>query len=287
MWAIAFLAGLVVMLGGSVNRWLDEEAQAQRKFRARQMALSGLAIGMNPDVKAGEKLLGSGSKDTEGYEVVLGDESGKINPNYWIAQNNRDIFIQLFDSWGAKPRETDVAIDSLIDWIDADDFRSLNGAERGEYEAAGRAGFPANRPLRSVREMDAVLGLSDVLALHEGWPDLFTVWHNGKINVQYAGAEVLASVARLNERQIRSLLELRAGADRVDGSADDVKFESIDRVAALVGADALQARALGNFFDVSGSVRRIESTGWCAGTKHTIVVIAVAQGGQILNWDER
>lgn len=287
MWAIAFIAGLVVLVAVLVGDWADEASQAERSFRARQMALSGVAIGRNRVVTAGEPLLKSGTRDTEGYEVVISNEGGRINPNFWIARNERDVFLRIFEQWGVDPRLGDAGIDSLTDWIDADDFRSSAGAERGEYEAVGRAGFPANRPLLDAREMEAVLNLSDILAANPGWAELFTVWHAGKINIRHAKDGVLRLVAGLDERQVAALLALRAGRDGIDGSADDVAFESIETVATAVGADARQARALEQFFDTQGGARRVESTGYCAGEKYTITVITNEEGTEMLAWEEK
>lgn len=288
LWSIAFIAGLVVLVGGAVGEWATEEARAERVFRARELALSGAALGLNPAIKPGEPLLKSGSPETEGFEVKLSDESGKINPNFWIAQNNRDIFVRLFESWGVDDDLRDAAIDGLVDWIDADDFRSLHGAERGEYEALGRAGFPANRPLVHIREMEAVIGLGDVLATRKDWRDYFTTWYTGKINIQHAGEPVLETLGLLTPRQCAALFELRAGPDAVEGSADDVHFESIEDVAKVVAADGVQMQALENYFDVQGTVRRIESTGFCYGTKHKITVVVPGEGkGEIMSWEEQ
>ncbi len=287
LWSIAFLAGLVVLVAGIVGDWIGAETRAEKTFRARQMALSGIAIGLSPQVKPGDPLLKSGSRETEGYEVKLSDESGKLNPNFWITQNNREIFNRLFESWNVDDGLRDKAIDGLIDWVDADDFCSLHGAERGEYEAAGRPGFPANRPLLSVREMEAVLGLDEVLASQEDWRSLFTVWYNGKINIQYASQPLLIALAGLTPEQCRALFELRAGPDAIEGSEDDVKFESIEEAAGLIGASGRSLERLEEFFDVSGSVRRIESTGFCNGIQHKIIVISPENGGgQIMNWEE-
>ncbi|MFA7344555.1 MAG: hypothetical protein WC003_09645 [Terrimicrobiaceae bacterium] len=287
LWSIAFLAGLVVLVGGVVGDWIGAETRAEKMFRARQLALSGIAIGLSPQVKPGDPLLKNGSRETEGFEVKLSDESGKINPNFWIAQNNRDIFIRLFGSWNADDELCDAAIDGLIDWADGDDFRSMHGAERGEYEAAGRPGFPANRPLLNIREMEAVLGIDGVLAAREDWRNFFTVWHNGKINIQHASQPVLEALAELTPEQCRALFELRAGPDAIEGSEDDAKFESIEEAAGLIGANGRSLEDLEAFFDVSGSVRRIESTGSCNGIQHRIVVISPENGGgQIMNWEE-
>jgi len=288
LWSIAFLGGLVVLVSGVVGDWSAEEARAERTFQARQFALSGIAMGLNPAIKTGDPLLRSGEPEGEGFEVKISNEAGKINPNFWLAQNNRDVFVRLFEGWGTEEELSEAAIDGLIDWIDGDDFQTLHGAESAEYAAMGRQGFPANRPLVHVREMEAVLGLDTVLAAREDWREHFTTWHNGKINLQYANEPVLTALGQLTPRQCAALFELRAGPDAVEGNDDDVRFESIDDTATVIGASGVQLEALENFFDVSGSVRRIESTGFCYGTKHRIVVIVPEDGGgAIMSWEER
>lgn len=288
LWSIAFLGGLVVLLGGVVGDWMESESRAERRFVARQMALSGIALGLNPALKPGDPLLRSGSLGGEGYEVRLANEAAKINPNFWIQQANRPIFLRLFEGWGVERDVAEAAIDGLTDWIDGDDFLSLKGAERGEYERAGRPGYPSNRPLRHVREMEAVMNLSPLLAAKQDWQDYFTIWYTGKISIQHAKEPMLAELVELTPVQIQSLLEVRAGLDRIEGTDDDEKIESVEAVADFLGADSRQREALLNFFDTSGDLRRIESTGYCHGVRHKIIVVAPAGSpGQIMSWEER
>jgi hypothetical protein len=288
LWSIAFMGGLVVLLSGVVSDWMDSESLAGRRFVARQMALSGIALGLNPVLKPGDPLLRSGSPDGEGYEVRIGNEAAKINPNFWIQQGNRPMFLRLFEGWGVEIVAAEAAIDGLIDWIDGDDFLSLKGAERGEYERAGRPGFPANRPLRHIREMEAVMNLSPILAAKPDWQSYFTVWYSGKTSIQHAKEPILAELAELTPIQIQTLLELRAGVDGIEGTDDDEKFTSIESVADFLGADLRQREALLAFFDTSGDIRRIESTGFCNGVRHTIVVVAPSGSpGQVMSWEEK
>jgi hypothetical protein len=279
---------MVVLLAGVVGDWLESESRAERRFVARQMALSGIALGLNPALKPGDPLLRSGSPDGEGYEVRLENEAAKINPNFWIQQANRPVFLRLFEGWGVELEAAEAAIDGLTDWIDGDDFLSLKGAERGEYERAGRPGYPANRPLRHIREMEAVMNLSPVLAAKQGWQDYFTIWYTGKISIQHAKEPMLAELAYLTPVQIQSLLEVRAGLDGIEGTDDDEKIESVEAAADFLGVDSRQRVALLDFFDTSGDIRRIESTGYCFGVRHKIVVVApVDSPGQIMSWEER
>lgn len=288
LWCIAFLAGLVILTGGLVSGWIDSESLAERKFVARQMALSGIALGLNPAVETGSPLLRHGNKNTEGYEVKLTNEAARLNPNFWIQSGNREAFNRLFATWGASLAASEAAIDGLQDWIDADDFVSLKGAERGDYERAGRPGYPANRPLKHIREMESVMNLAPLLAAKQGWQDAFTIWYSGKISIQHAQEPLLKALAELTPNQCESLIQMRAGLDGVDNTADDQKLESIEAVADFLGAGGKQRAALLEFFDTSGDMRRIESTGWCGGISHKIVVIApTGANGQIMSWEER
>lgn len=288
LWSIAFLSGLVVLTGGLVRSWIESESLAERKFVARQMALSGIAIGMNPVIQPGNPLLRHGNRDTEGHEVKITNESARINPNFWIQSGNRPIFNRLFENWGVELDQAEAAIDGLQDWIDGDDFVTLKGAERGEYERAGRPGYPANRPLKHIREMESVMYLAPILASKQGWQDDFTVWYSGKISLQHATQSILTALAELTPMQIQSLIEVRAGPDGIENTADDEKLGSVEAVADFLGAGGKQRAALLEFFDTSGDIRRIESTGWCGGVSHKIVVITpTGAPGQIMSWEER
>lgn len=288
MWSIAFLSGLVLLAAGVVGDWIDEETLAEKKFIARQMAISGLAIGMNPAVERGDPLLASGSRETEGYEVAIENEAARINPNHWVRRGERGIFQRLFGAWGFDSPVIDTAIDSLIDWIDGDDLASFQGAERGDYERAGMEGFPANAELRDIREMEAVLNLGPVLAAKPDWRTYFTIWYDGPISIQHANEPVLREIAGLTPLQIELFLKLRAGVDGIDGTEDDQTFQSLDEVADLVGADGIQRDSLARYFGTSGDVRRIESTGYCGGVAHRITAIfAEGETGGLLSWEER
>jgi hypothetical protein len=288
LWCIAFLAGLVVLTGGLVRGWIESESLAERKFVARQMALGGIALGLNPVVENGSPLLRKGNKNTEGYEVKITNESARLNPNFWIQSGNRAIFNRLFANWGASLAEAEAAIDSLQDWIDGDDLVSLKGAERGEYERAGRPGYPANRPLKHIREMESVMNLAPLLAAKQGWQEDFTIWYSGKISIQHATEPILTALAELTPQQCQSLIEMRVGRDGIENTTDDQKLQSIEAVADLLGAGGNQRAALLEFFDTSGDLRRIESTGWCGGVSHKIVVISPTGGaGQMMSWEER
>lgn len=288
LWSVAFLAGLSLLLLGVVSHWLDDQSLAERRFAARQNALTGIALGMNPGILPGDPLLLTGNADKNGHEVRISDESSRINPNYWLRTNQREGFQNLFTYWEIDKTSQDKAIDGMTDWTDKDDFVLLNGAERGQYEALGLAGFPPNEPFASVDELAAVIGLQNILADQDEWTGFFTVWHDGKIGILHATEPVLMAVAGLTEEQVDGFLTLRAGKDGIDGTEDDQKFSAMDDVVAVLNANATQARQLEAFFSLGNGARRVESTGWAEGASYHIAAIVGGTGdATLLNWEER
>jgi hypothetical protein len=136
--------------------------------------------------------------------------------------------------------------------------------------------------------MESVMNLAPLLAAKQGWQEDFTIWYSGKISIQHATEPILTALAELTPNQCQSLIEMRVGRDGVENTADDQKLQSIEAVADFLGAGGKQRAALLEFFDTSGDLRRIESTGWCGAVSHKIAVIApTGSPGQMMSWEER
>ena len=63
LWSIALLTGIVLLLAGIIEGWVNEETRSGKLFRARTQALSGIALAMNPGVPPGDPLLHDRTKD--------------------------------------------------------------------------------------------------------------------------------------------------------------------------------------------------------------------------------
>jgi len=287
LWGIAFLGALVIMATTRINEGMDEESQSGRLFRARQLALQGLAIARHPSIQPGDPLLQKGTPETEGYAVKFSNESGRLNPNFFLARGERAAFTRLFEAWGADPRLADAATDSLADWVDTDEFRSLAGAEAPEYLQDGQRGIPPNAPVRNLQELEMVMHLREVLATKEGWREYFSVLYEGAVNVNEAPPAMLRDLAGLEDVQIERIQEYLAGTDGQRDTEDDRNFKEIADVIAIAGASGPQAEALAKWFGVEGELRRIESTGFCGGLRRTLTAVVSEDGQQILAWEER
>ena len=298
LWTIALLGGITILLAGIISGWTDEETRAGKLLRARAQALSGVAVAMNPAVSPGDPLLKSSNADSsEGYLVTLGDDSGLINPNMFLGvegPERRDLLKRLFTLWGLKSEQADTAADGLYDWQNPSPFRSLHGAKAQDYEAVGRSGLPPGSPFTSPEEMSLVLGFDPVMNAKPDWRRFFTTSWKGKVNLLHAPKEVLIDFVGLTPTQADAWITLRNGKDGIEGTPDDLKVGNLGQAASLIGAAGGQKIILEATSDVSGSVRRIESTGFCNGVKRIITVI-VATGSQenpqsgisVLGWSER
>jgi len=293
LWAVAILVGVTLLLAGIIEGWINEETHAGKQFRARQQALSGLALAMNPAILPGDPILSNKSGD-EGYKVEIKDESGLINPNTLLAAvpDRRDILRKLFSAWGLTVEQCDAAVDGLYDWQSPTPLRSLNGAKQPQYAAIGQAGLPPNAPFSSPDEMGLVIGFGPVMDAKPEWRTYFTTYYDGKINVLHAPKGILTDLIGLTPDQADQWITLRNGKDGIEGTSDDLSVSSLAQAASLMGANGAQTAVILDICDITGSVRRIESTGTCNGVSHKITVIFASgennpnSNGTLLGWSE-
>lgn len=282
LWAIALLTAITLLLAGVINAWINGETRSGKSFRARQQALSGLALALNPAVRPGDPLLQHGDRQ-EGWSVVIGDESGLINPNHFLAQkpDRRDILQRLFETWSLSPAESETAADGLYDWQSPSPFRSLKGAKKAEYDALGRSGFPPGAPFVSPEEMELVIGFGPVMKARPDWRRYFTTFYSGPVNLMHAPKHVLTDFLRFTPSQADAWITLRNGKDGIEGTDDDVNPGSVDRVLASAGISPASPQGiLGTVAaTVGGSARRIESTGYCGGVSRRIIVVTGGSSG--------
>ncbi len=297
LWTIALLTGITLLLAGIINAWIVEETRAGKLFRARQQALSGVAVAMNPGVLPGDPLLQSKANDgEEGYSVVIKDESGLINPNHFLSRvpDRRDLLKRLFAAWGLDMNQSDAAADGLFDWQSPVPFRSLHGAKKAEYDAAGLAGMPPGAPFVSPEEMSLVIGFDAVMKARPDYRSFFTTYFNGPVNVLRAPRGVLTDFLGLTPLQADAWITLRSGKDGIEGTSDDLTPEDLRNAVTLMGVSGPTRAFILENCGIKGGVRRIESTGFCNGVRHRITVISAETPSEnpqgtaaVLGWTEQ
>jgi general secretion pathway protein K len=165
LWVIAMLA---ILLGSFSLVSRTENLQSRHLFdttQARYAAEAGLNLAVYELRKSdpGERWVGDGRPYHFGYgdadiEVSITDDSGKIDIN--ASAGNGDLLVNLFATRGVPLDKAQQLSDAIQDWIDPDDATRPNGAEIGEYKAAGLSYGPKNAPFDTVSELQQVLGMT-------------------------------------------------------------------------------------------------------------------------------
>lgn len=224
-------------------------AEAEREAFSTRQALMYAAITTERSVRGLEipnaPLVADGRvyRLSDSLTISVQDERGLMP----LADLNARAARRFFTSLGIPSDQHDKLLDSLLDYIDPDDLRRLNGAEKTEYAARGRQP-PANDYLRTRDELATVVGWDDLLAAiertggsarREQFVALFTAARHWGVNLNTAPAEVLQAVdgidpkrinALLDQRRIKPFLNYRDLSPFLNGKLDD-------DFALLVGAN--------------------------------------------------
>jgi len=292
LWAIAILSFAVLWVAGLVMIELESRSAEARQLTARQLALSGVALASHPRVTREDvELLNRDLPDGSRLRVRIRGEGGRFNINRLLDPPDRITLKNLFILWGLSNDEADVLIDRLIDWVDDDGGRQLLGAERAEYEALGIFDAPANQPFRSVEEMRRVLGMDVLEERYPAWREAFTIFGDGRIDVNEATADILQVATGLTPELVEDILAWRRGDDGIEPSEDDRPFESLADLRGWLQASALPQDLLESRLTTESNVKRIDSLGLVDESQKRIsVVVATGSEGQsseYLLWEER
>jgi len=292
LWAIAVLSFAVLWVADLVGVELESGAAGAKRLAARQIALSGVAFGLHPQVTREDVALLNQDLDDGGkLRVRIRGEGARFNINALLAEQDRITLKNLFILWGLSNDEADVLFDRLTDWVDDDAGRELNGAERADYEAMGIVDAPADRPFRSVDEMGRVMGMEVLAERNPAWREAFTVFGDGRIDVNEAGPDVLQAVTGLTPEMVGDILRLRRGGDEIEPSEDDVRFESVEQLGGWLQTSPLPPDRVAARLTTESAVKRIDSRGLVDDCEVLIsVVTAAGDGGQpteYLLWEER
>lgn len=284
IWALMLLTFVVLGLARKVARDLDTQAEENLALDARAMAYSGLQIAMHPASSNKTAALVQELNDQRGFVTRIKGEGGRINLN-WLLAGEDPKKIELLKNYlaakGLTYAEREAFVDSLLDWMDADDIRRLNGNEipvRGPI---------ANKPLQDLLELYQIPGC-DPLTRQEGWQNDFTILSQGPIDVQWASEDVLAAIPGVGQRSARGLVQFRSGPDREDGTADDIKLTDMRQVQGLLGLAKADFDALGGLLSLNDPTIHITSEGNAGPVTRRIDVVATKSGNQpqIIQWRE-
>ncbi|HCF95193.1 MAG: type II secretion system protein GspK [Verrucomicrobiota bacterium] len=299
----------------------------RKQFKAKHLALGGVELGKfllawdynpaNPEQDATIDHLGEawalGTNivlQTGIVDVRIVDENRKLNINLISdVQGNSprpEILESYLEKQEAIDEELDVEafIDSIVDWIDQNDLRRLNGAESEDYLSLPIPYRAKDGPLESIEELLLINGITmrtflgrDPVQGEEFAPmtsdqGMMAHWTatsgRGRLNVNTAPPEILALLPGSDGDVAARIVERRNGPDGIEGTEDDEPFQALNEVLAEFTIDAGEAREVGRFLTTRSSYFTIISTGQSGNVKKTVeaLVLRSQQNIRIIRWRE-
>jgi general secretion pathway protein K len=152
--------------------------------------------------------------ESAALRIEVTDESGLVDLN---AADTLTISNLLLAN-GMAQDEADALADAILDWRDTDDLISPNGAEDGDYDAAGYTYGAKDAPFDTVSEVQQVMGMT--YALYQQLSPAFTIYSGQPSpNPAFAPYEVLRGLNGMTDEVARQLIEMRHAYDPTSGAA--------------------------------------------------------------------
>jgi hypothetical protein len=291
LFTILLVSSLVMSVIAFLKSSVDEYAAFNRQFRARQLAQSGLAFGLNPQAENMDRaLLNQTSRDGGQFQVTITSESTRLNVNFLFQNSREDILETLFSRWGVPNKAARAAVEGLRDWVTGGQNVPEQGSNQAQaIEAQQEAAMAQNvaqgtnaqqstvqlvRPFRSVEEMSLVPQFGPVASAQPDWVKYFTVWSDGTINVNAADPDVIAMVTGVTPAQAKHFVQQRWGRDGIPYTPDDTPYATMDQVRTELGMTPQQFQLVQNLLSINSTVDRVVSKGTISGHTDTLTVIA-------------
>lgn len=182
LWVVA-IAG-VILAGIQAHAYGQASAgrEALARVRAFWAARSGLELALartefdslNPDTSNAYRLFDDLSAsanrrlDDSAFRLAYSDADGD---HLGARDSNAKININLMTSaqLATLPNMPEDGPDSILDWRDADDDTKPMGAERGYYQSRRYPVTPRNGNLKTIAELELIVGMTTELVRGEDW----------------------------------------------------------------------------------------------------------------------
>jgi hypothetical protein len=276
VWALLLMSVTVMGVVEYIRYSAEEAKLGAAEFYALHLAESGLAVGLHPEARRGDKVLKQKVGSDSGFDVVINYEGARIPVNFVTDDRLREAVYQLFIRWGLNSDEAGVASESLADWVDRDDEVRANGAESAFYQQQGIQDMPRQGGFVDVDEMLLVRGMGVVDQLKPDWREFFSVYGDGTIDLRTAFKDTLIAVTGASPNDVENYVARRDGADGIPGTEDDQRI-SDGEAFRLLGLTGEKAQSLSAILTSEDSLRRVTSTGY-VGEKRAQIIVIVRRG---------
>jgi len=283
LWALILLSGAVLAYAKWIQADIILHGHSNREIEARAMAHSGLAVALHELVSERTENLDEDLAGDLGFRLRMVSEGGKLNLKFLIEgeQPERIVILKLWlERRGLDYKQRESFVDSLLDYVDGDDIKRLNGIEEADDY------HPPNRMIEDLDEIELVAN-SAPLARSPGWKDDLTIFSQGPIDLSAANEDVLRLLG-LGDAYIQRFLQIRRGRDGADGTPDDFQFRNLREIQSYLGMSDAQFQRYNGLVTNKDETLRIISEGRSGNATRQVEVV-VRKGGanpQILLWKE-
>src|SRR3984893_13991496 len=304
LFAIILLTGLITATVGFVKNDVDEYGALNKEFRARQLAESGMAFGIHPQVQSEDRsLLEQQTPDGGRFRVTISSESTKLNVNALLQAGRDDLFENLFGRWGVAPKDAEAAVKGLRNYLssphrDQPALQPTNAVQAAPQntnvsqlgpQPGSQNTNQLGQQFAAIEEMSLVPEFGPVIEKQPDWANFFTIWGDGKIDVNLADADTIDLIRGVSPATADEFVKYRWGPDGKPFTLDDRLYNSMDEVRAALGMSPEQFQLVESLITLTSEVDRIESTGIIAGYEKTIAVVATRNTSPVryLSWQEK
>ncbi len=290
LWALFLLSAMVISWALNIDSRLILSGYANRNLEALASACSGVEVAMHPKSTPGTEALKGGFGRGQRYEARMTGESGRININWVVAVPEKPERLELLRKYleikGVDLNERDQMIDTLLDWVDADNLARLNGAE-------DEAGYKAPNKLKldRIEELKKIKGWEEFTSAKD-WDADLTLYSGGPqgvgIDIAWASKEVLMALPGASEDRVDQFIAMRSGADEIDGTDDDPFKPPGGSTAQAFAVLGIPSENLATLLVTSPEPRvmRVISVGKSGDVTRTVQVVFVQGGNQLKSWKE-
>lgn len=278
---VAVLSFVIISTATVTKSHADQQSARQGMMRARQIAEMGVAVAVHPQLKAGDPLLQRDISSIESYQATISTEEGRININAMLSEERLPVLERILAFMGLSPAEAQGFAAVLMDCADPDDLkRRPDSAEKLDYERMGLPGLPFNRPFQTLDEVELLPQTARLTAVRPDWRNDFTVRGEGRIDVNTASADVLATVTGSSPTAARQMAAHRQGPDGRSQTPDD-RILTIAEALAMLGIGEEKSHEMEALLTPQGRTRRVESIGMAAESRCGIAVVLAQVDGEL------
>lgn len=195
---VIWILSLLMLMAGSFALTMRRESSVtealKKNAQAQALSESGLYLAefmlQQPDPE--RRWLTDGATyqilrpDGSEIRIRIISESGKIDIN----AASQNLLAAVAKAVSSDIWQEQQLLNSILDWRDEDNEPRPHGAEKKQYQDAGLAYAPSNKPFQTLEELQLVLGMDE--AIFQRIQPWLTVYSGqSEVNLQEATPEVL------------------------------------------------------------------------------------------------